>query len=470
MSSGSGATTALRIRALAQGINSTVIGATGFSISCTSGTANAGINPSVCTVTGPVGPPACANLAIGKSSFISMSTTTPAMSGGALGTAVSNLKPFLTSGGNFSGGITAVLGTFSSCNAKTHFHQYDDLYNVTGVNMLNASSTSLNLSRAIPDTATPFKVIVHNQYLNPAATLSVGGSVYEGVKTWNGQASETVAANVIANAPTYTPATVNTLEWNLPLNAFSQRDWWGNGDVKVGLMPHSFSCGPYNGLPTTGGNLFFPVIPPATNTATGQGTVNYAAANPGVRHNGALTIQIVKASIPSTSIELNVTARPEFGWRVKKADWETYVLAEYVTYWHHPTGRCYGAPGWTKLAAPDLTASDPRNFQTPAAGSDDPSTGTFRATSAILSVATTVTTVSGLTVTTTVTTFSNRSTKTVAKTANLDGTTTIVTTFPDGTTTRVTLASTAGSVKTGGDEKGSQAQTGRVSWSELLRN
>ena len=470
VSSGSSGTTAIRIRALATGINSNVIGSSGYAISCTTGTAGAGINPSVCTVTGPVGPPACTTLTISKDSSISMSTTSPAMSGGALGTAVSNLKPFLTSGGNFSGGVVAVLGTFSSCNKQTHFHEYDDIFNVTGVNMLNASSTTLNLDNAISDTTTPFKVIVHNQYLNPASTLSVGGSVHEGVKTWNGQASETVAANVIANAPTYTRATVNTLEWNLPLNAFSQRDWWGNGDTRVGLMPHSPFCGPWVGSSTRGGNLFYPVIPPATITATGQGTVNYAAADPGVRHNGALTVQIVRADIPSSSIELNVASRPEYGWRVKSAGFETYVLAEYVFYWHHPLGKCYGALGWTKLAALDLSASDPTVWQTPAVGSDDPSSGSFRSTSAIISVATTVTTVSGLTVTTTVTTYSNSTTKTVAKTANADGTTTIVTTYPDGTTTTETVASTGGSVKTGGDEKGSQAQTGRVSWSELLRN
>jgi hypothetical protein len=69
-----------------------------------------------------------------------------------------------------------------------------------------------------------------------------------------------------------------------------------------------------------------------------------------------------------------------------------------------------------------------------------------------------------------VTTYSDATQKTVAKTANADGTTTIVTTYPDGSTTTETVASTAGSVKTGGDEKGSQAKTGRVSWSELLRN
>ncbi len=463
VSSGGGSTSTSRVKALAGGLNSN--GINGYSYSCTIA------KPSVCTVSGPVGPAACSSLSITTSSTsITLSTSSPSFSGGAVGTAISNLKPSLTKGANFSGGSNAVLGTFSSCNKQTHFHEYDDIFNVTGVNMLNASSTTLNLDNAISDGTTPFKVIVHNQYLNPAVTLSVGGAVHESVKTWNNQASETVAANVLSNAPTYTPNTVNTLEWNMPLNAFSQLDWWGNGDTRVGLMPTAPGCGPWVGSSTKGGNLFYPVQPPALITATGQGTVNYAAADPGVRHNGALTIQIVKSTIPSTSIELNVAGRPEYGWRVKSADFETYVYAEYVTYWHHPLGKCYGATGWTKLAAPDLTASDPSVWQTPAAGSDDPSTGSFRATSSIVSVATTVTTVAGLSVTTTVTTYADATTKTVAKTANADGTTTIVTTYPDGSTTTETVANTAGSVKTGGDEKGTQAKTGRVSWSELLRN
>ncbi len=401
---------------------------------------------------------------------------------------------------NISGGGTPVAGTFGDCYKQTHFHEYDDIYNVTGVNMLNASSTTLNLSRAIASTATSFKVLVHNQYLNPAVTLSVGGAPHLSVKTWNNQASETVAANVIANAPSYNRSTVQTLEWNMPVNAFSQLDWWGNGDTRVGLIPTAPGCGPWYGTSSRGGNLFYPVNPPATITATGQGTVNNTS---GARHNGALTIQIVKSTIPAGSIELNVAGSPEYGWRVKSADFETYVLAEYVTYWHHPLGKCYGATGWTKLAAPDLSPSDPTRWKTPVAGSDDPSTGSFRATSAIVSVQTTVATVTttansngtttivtvqadGTTTTTTVptpsagtpvpggttvtvTTYADGTRLTVIRIKNVDGTTTIVTINPDGTTTVVNVADSAGSIKTGGDEKGSQARTGRVSWSELLR-
>ncbi len=37
----------------------------------------------------------------------------------------------------------------------THVHQYDDKWNVTGVNMLNASDPEFNLINAIPDTSTP---------------------------------------------------------------------------------------------------------------------------------------------------------------------------------------------------------------------------------------------------------------------------------------------------------------------------
>jgi hypothetical protein len=306
-----------------------------------------------------------------------------------------------------------------------------------------------------------FKVLVHNQYLNPAVTLSVGGAAHESVKTYNNQATETVAANVLANATTYTRDTVQTLEYNMPTTAFDQRDWWGSGDTRVGLHPTKPGC-MWTIQNATSGTLFFPVIPPANGT-DGPGT---SGTTTGVRHNGALTIQLIKAATPDTSIELNFAGRPEYGWRVKQADFETYVLAEWSTYWHHFGNICYHQTGWTKLAAKDLSGSDPSVWQDPATGSDDPTDGSFRATSAISTVATTV---SG-NVTTTVTTYADGTKMTVVKTANADGTTTITTTTPDGTSTTVTVASTAGSVTTGGDEKGTQAKTGRISWSERLRN
>src|SRR5262249_26296802 len=41
-----------------------------------------------------------------------------------------------------------------SCQHHTHTHQYDDKYNVTGVDMQNASLTAYNLVNAIPSTST----------------------------------------------------------------------------------------------------------------------------------------------------------------------------------------------------------------------------------------------------------------------------------------------------------------------------
>jgi hypothetical protein len=45
-----------------------------------------------------------------------------------------------------------------------------------------------------------------------------------------------------------------------------------------------------------------------------------------------------------------------------------------------------------------------------------------------------------------------------------------VTVNPDGTGSTVVVANSGGTISTGGDEKGSQAKTGRVSWSELMRH
>ncbi len=460
-SSSSGLTNAQYINSL--GTSLAANDKNGYTISCTAaaGSGSPPATPSTCTVTGPTGAAACSFLSITKDSSMTLSTTSPSFSGGTDAVAgVSDLKPKLTPSASFSGGTNFVLGSFSSCAKNTHFHEYDDIFNVTGVNMLNASSTSLNVSNAF-GSSTTFKVLVHNQYLNPAVTLSVGGAAHESVKTWNSQASETVADNVLANAPTYTTANVQTLEWNMPTTAFVQQDWWGNGDTRVGLMPTTPSC-VWDSRSYTGGNLFYPVIPKAAGV-DGPGTTGTTT---GVRHNGALTIQLIRDATPSTAIELNISGKPEYGWRVKSANFEDYVLAEWSTYWHHPNGKCFDDTGWTKLAPQDTTPSDPSVWRTPAAGSDDPSTGSFRATSSIASVATTVTG----NVTTTVTTYSDGTKQTVAKTANADGTTTIVTTNPDGTSTTVTVANTSGRVTTGGDEKGSQAKTGRISWSERLRN
>ena len=57
---------------------------------------------------------------------------------------------------------------------KKHIHQWDNKWNVTGVNTTLPSDANYNLARRFRAAATQFKVIVANQYLNPAAFLAVG--------------------------------------------------------------------------------------------------------------------------------------------------------------------------------------------------------------------------------------------------------------------------------------------------------
>jgi hypothetical protein len=358
----------------------------------------------------------------------------------------------------------------AAASSKHHVHQYDDIYDVTGVNMLNASDSAFNLSKAITNTSTQFKVLVQNQYLNPAATISVGGQPYTNVKLYNGQAKETIAANVIANAPAYSRSSPGfTLAFNLPVDAFTNKNWWDAvggtgyavGDIRAGLMPTETKC--VNTISTTSPASMYNSVVPPVNGVDGPGTNNASA---GVRHNGALTIQLISSSTAATEIEMAVPGRPEYGWRVTAANYATRVLAEYTTFWHNPSNICFGAAGWTKTPAPDNSNTKPKSMPAAAAGSTDPKVGSFKATSSVVSVTTTV---SG-NVTTIVITYADHTKQTTTRTKNADGTLTIYTVNPDGTTSTSTEADTEGTVTSGGDEKGTQAITGRISWTERRRN
>lgn len=334
-------------------------------------------------------------------------------------------------GGHFDEDIYYRVGT-GDLKKQKHFHEYDDIYDVTGVNMLNASSTTLNLSKAIPATSTRFRILVMNQYLNPAAALDVGGAGYASVKTYNDLASSTSAPTLLASLPVYTRDTIGTLKLNMPVDAFTPKDWWGNGDVRVGLIPTKPGC---------------------VNS-----TVNANDPNPGPlgeRHDGALTIQIIKDTTPSSALELNVSGKPEYGWRVKKTSITTYVLAEYTTYWHHPNGICYGQAGWTQTPPPDTDPSDPKKYLTPAAGSDDPKVGSFR-------IESTGGTTSGGTTGGTGVSSSGTTGSTGGTTGSTGGT--------SGTGTTVTGPAGTGDVIPGVQEKRRAPRTGRVSWHEMYRN
>jgi len=401
---------------------------------------------------------------------------------GTPATGWTNFAPALTTVA-FSGGVDASTGTatttcspITTWQSKTHVHQYDDKYDKTGVNMLNASNTDMNLANAIGSTSTAFKVIAQNQYLSPAVKIHIGNasylynvnSGYISVKDFVTSANVNTVAGMAA-LPTYTRANVGSLAINMPTDALTSKDWWGNGDVRSGLHPTVTGC-VKKAAGTTDGNMYQPVIPPV-NGVDGPGTNGYSGATTpltatGARHNGALVIQIIKDTTPAASIEENVAGRPEYGWRVKSADYNTYVLAEYTTFWHHPNGLCYGVAGWTKAPVADTSSSTP---VTPAAGSTDPKIGDLSGSGGTVD---TVVTVGD----TTTITYTDGTQATIRRTANADGTVTIITrdvaciaAGAGCTGTTEVVANTSGNVLTGGDERGSQAKTGRVSWHELIR-
>jgi hypothetical protein len=255
----------------------------------------------------------------------------------------------------------------------------------------------------------------------------------------------------------------------MPLDALTVKDWWGNGDLRVGLIPMSPNC-MWEADGSNDGNMYQPVNP-RTNGEDGPGSKGWSSSTTpatatGARHGGALTFQVIKANTPDSAIELNVANRPEFGWRVKSANFSTYVLAEYGTYWHHPNNKCYYGSGWTKTPPADNGSSTP---DVKAPGSTDPKIGDLSAGSSgdgtIVSVTTTVIG----NVTTTVISYTVGPAARIVRTVNDDGSVTIVTTDALGAVTTQTIANTDGSLVSGGDERRHQAaRTGRISWRELV--
>ena len=355
---------------------------------------------------------------------------------------------------------------------QKHVHEYDDIYDVTGVNMLNASDTAFNLSNAITDPNTKFKVLVMNQYLNPAAKISIGGATYESVKTYKNLASATDATTLLSGLPSYTRANIDTLIFNLPLDAFKSKDWWGDGaGTRAGLIPTVYDCVAY--VKADG----------SMKNSNGQGLIGPN----GERFDGALTIQIIKDTTPASALELNHansnkngdgtngtsagmsdSDRARYGWRVIQSEFTKYVLAEYTTYWHHPNGICYGESNWNASAPEDLISD--AIPKTPATGSADPKDGIFSAGLAVKSVTSTVSGGGGTK--TTVTTYSDNSTYTKVEVINGNGSTTVTQTFRDGTTAVTTLSTTTAGqsgMTLSPEEDISKGATGRQSWWEIFQ-
>ena len=390
----------------------------------------------------------------------------------------------------------------SGCKYDQHFHQYDDVFDVTGVNMLNPSSATLLLSNAIPSLSQNFKVLAHNQYLSPAVKLHIGDPSYLynvnhgyiALKDYATSDTLDLAAlqtyrrdpNAVWLGTAASPKPIGSLVINMPLDALTAKNWWGNGDVRVGLHPTVYSC-VWQAAGANDGNMYQPVIPPV-NGDDGPGQAGWSSSTPtttpatatGARHDGALVIQIIRDTTPNSAIEQNVNGRPEYGWRVKSSQFSAYVLVEYATYWHHPNNQCYHSRsvtnnnrttvynGWTKTPAADNGSStqDAKAF-----GSTDPKLGDLSAIgsgSGGGTIQSIVATTSG-NVTTTLITYTDGSFATIVRTAHADGSVTIVTTDALNVVTTQNLANADGSLKTGGDERARQAaRSGRISWRELV--
>jgi hypothetical protein len=343
-----------------------------------------------------------------------------------------------------------------------HYHQYDDAFDVTGVNFLNPSVSAFRLANVpagVMNNATQFKVLVHNQYYSPAAMISVGGASAVPVRNYGGLTAATLS---FASLPTYNRTNIASLEIELPLTAFAVRDWTfdsdpnNDEDERTGLLPTSFNCVVND---RRGGSASWPIL---------QGAL----------HNGALTVQLVKAATPDSHIGLNVPGHPEMGWRVLDAYRSADILVEYSIYWHMPNEGFSPAPyssadvctqdaSWTDSPPQEtLSVASP---VTPANGSDDPKGGAFSAGNTVVSD---VTSVDGATTTRT-TTYADGSSTIITTVDNGDGTLTVTTVEKDsaGHTTSTTVATVAASgskIGEGGEQVNSPY--GRISWRDRPAN
>ncbi len=504
------ATKSTRLNGVHTGLH--LVTVNGYRPSCTKTIVAGSTTQLSCSIQAPVGVSAC-SAGFTVDSDLTVSTNT-GPSGGTAAIAKSgwtNFKPALTvtafdnGGGDASIAGDTCKGGTARCTYKQHNHEYDDIYDKTGVNFLDASNSNFNLSKAISSTSTQFKVIAQNQYLSPAARLHIGkGPGTEGFYLFNVDQGyiniktyTTSSTLDLATLPTYTRATIGSLAINLPTTAFTNRDWWGGylglpADVRDGLHPTEAGCVFTSASATEDGNMYRPVNPPATVTASGNGTRGWSASTTqttatGVRHNGAVTLQIIRADTPNSAIEQSIPGRPEYGYRVKAGEYARYVIASYSMF-HHTKhlGLCYGDENisftyygvdytnvsWTKTpikdtrtcAATDTSTTKRCATDKSASAGPDPKIGDLGGGSDIVS---TVTTVVG-DVTTTVITYTSGATATIVRTARADGSIEIVSTDIFGDKKTEIIANKEGAVVRGGDERGMQSRTGRISWRELV--
>jgi hypothetical protein len=327
---------------------------------------------------------------------------------------------------------TSVLNT--SISGSKSPYKYSQTTTVKKWTTTTTSTVTTTRATTISDiplpTLTGFKVLVANQAYSPAAQISIGGGAY--VNAYAYQVSSGLTA---ASLPSYTLANVGTLRFNLPLDGFKSKDW-GTGIVRAGLHPAKASC-----------------------------VYRDAILGPnGEWRNGALTFQLVYDTITDSDIQLNVTGKPELGYRLKDASMKSKLIAEYTTFWHHPNDLCMHNTGWT-MSPPEDNASDV-TAATPASGSTDPKDGVFGVSGANTGA-------TAGTVTTNVTNADGSVTTTIAVTVNnADGTTTTTTTststgIATGIETGGVVSASGGINSDGTDTRKQTAVVGRINWREL---
>jgi type IV pilus assembly protein PilY1 len=325
-------------------------------------------------------------------------------------------------------------------------------WTTTTTSTVTKTTTTTTTTTQIPlPTTTNFKVLIANQAYSPAVKVKIGGGAYVDVFSY-----QTTNGLNVTDIPSYNLSTIGTLQFNLPLDAFDIKDWkafagvtGAKEDKRAGLHPIKWSC-----------------------------AVSNAIAGPeGEWRNGALTFQIVDASIVQTDIEMNVIGKPELGYRLKPASLDAKLIAEYTTFWHHPNDKCMGDNGWKKDPAQD-PINDAIAVNLPTGSNDDPK-GIFgvnpnpggTAGTASDTKVTVVNNTNGTTTTTTVvtTTVTNAdgSTNTTIKTTT---STTSVSSNGNADIDTGGAVNTGGTINTDGtDTRTKAASVGRINWRELQR-
>lgn len=330
-------------------------------------------------------------------------------------------------------------GYNSTCRSNTHVHEYDDKYDVVGVNMLNASLPAFNLVNAVSATSTQFKILVVNVNWSPAAKLKVVRDNGDGTTTtidarvWDLPLSPDgfLATTTGGAALTFTRANLKTFTYYLPVTAFTSREWRpGSADVRSGLIPTKTGC-----------------------VRSNDGAQGPSATGPWM--NGALTFQVVAATAVAADVELNVPADAG-GYRLKRESAaQAKQLAQYTTFWHHPNSKCVGDSGWTKTPPSDTQSG---RGSTAAAGSDDPKgsflNGDFGAGDST-PLGATILTYNGVEVI-------------VIRTFSDAGVTQVIRRKSDNVVMDTSVL-TFGSIERTSVQLGNRARMGRLAWQELVR-